>query len=62
MALMKQSGTKRIQYKAELGGKGDVLGIVQEIKVWPRWQILNSQNEKRSRIKFSGMLRYERIT
>ena len=30
---MKQNGQKRIQDSAQLGGKDDPLGIVQEIKI-----------------------------
>ena len=30
---MQQTSTKEIQGKAQLGGKGDPMGIVQEIKV-----------------------------
>ena len=32
---MQKNGTKVVQDKARLGGKGDSQGIVQENKIWP---------------------------
>ena len=32
---MQQTSTKGVQDLAWLGGKGDPLGIVQEIETWP---------------------------
>ena len=32
---MQQTDRKEIQKQAYLGGKGDPLGIVQEMKIWP---------------------------
>ena len=40
---MQHTGTKGKQDKARLGRKGDPLGIVQEIKIWPYNQMLCAQ-------------------
>ena len=32
---MRQSSTKELQDKAQLSGKGDAVGIVQDIKICP---------------------------
>ena len=34
---------KEFQDHAWLGGKGNTLRIVQEIKIWPWWQVVNAQ-------------------
>ena len=49
---MQQTDTKRIQEQTRLGEKDDPLGIVQEIKIWPYYQMvdaltrLSPKNEK----------------
>ena len=40
---MKQTSTKRLEDLTWLGGKGYPLGIVQEIDVWPYYQIVHVQ-------------------
>ena len=40
---MPQIGSKVLQEQAWLGGKGDRLVTVQEIKVWQYWQIVYTQ-------------------
>ena len=50
---MQQIGTKGIQDYVWLSGEGDLLGTVQEIKIWPYY--------KMRRKKFSGTLRYKWI-
>ena len=37
---MQRTDNKGIQDLLWLGGKGDQLGIVQEIKIWPCWQMV----------------------
>ena len=32
---MRQTNAKGVQNKAQVGGKGDLLRIVQEIEFWP---------------------------
>ena len=39
-----ETGINEIQDKAWLGGKGDPLGIVQEIKIWSCWYMVNAQS------------------
>ena len=39
---MQQTSTK-IQDKVPLGGKGNLLGTVQEIKTWPYYLMVNAQ-------------------
>ena len=34
---------KKKEYKAWLGGKRDLLGIVQEIHIWTSWQMVYAQ-------------------
>ena len=36
---MQQASAKGVQDLAWLGGKVNLLGIVQEIKIWPNYQI-----------------------
>ena len=36
---MQQTCAKGVKDKARLGGKGDLLGIVQEIETWPYYQM-----------------------
>ena len=37
---MQQTNTKRVQDLTRLGGKGDPLGIVQKIQIWPLYQMV----------------------
>ena len=41
---MKQTDAKGLQDNAWLGGKDDPLEIVQEIKIWPYYQMVYAQN------------------
>ena len=41
--------TKWVQDKALLDGKGDPLGIVQEIEIWPYYQMVYAQTRICSR-------------
>ena len=40
---MQQTCTKGVQFLAQLGGDGDLLGIVREIKIWPYYQMIDAQ-------------------
>ena len=62
---MQQTSVKRVQDQTWLGGEGDPVRIMQEIKIWPHKQMVHEQ----TRIppgewdeKISGILRYKRIT
>ena len=39
--------SKAVQDKAWLSRKGDLLGIVQEVKIWPFYQIVYAQTRIR---------------
>ena len=41
---MQQTGKKEYESRHDWVGKGDPLRIVQEIKVWPCWQMVYVQN------------------
>ena len=41
---MQQTSAKRLQNKAQLGGKGDLLGILQEIEIGPYYQMVYTQS------------------
>ena len=47
LSLDKRTCTKGVQDKAWLGGKGDPLGIVQEIEIWSYYQMLHAQTRIR---------------
>ena len=56
---MQQTNMKRVQDEAWLGKKGDLLGSVQEIKIWPYTQIVYVQTKIRLRewdLKFCRIL------
>ena len=40
---MQPNGTKGIQEYAWLGGIGNPLGIVKDIRIWPYWQLVYPQ-------------------
>ena len=44
---MQQPCTKALQDDARLGGKGDRLGTVLEIKIWPYYQMVLVKNRIR---------------
>ena len=46
---MQQTSKKEILDKAWLSGEDDPLGIVQEIKIWPCWQMVYAQTRNRPR-------------
>ena len=37
---IQQTSIKGVQYYAWVGGKDDPLTTVQEIKIWPHWQMV----------------------
>ena len=40
---MQKTSAKELQNEARLGGEGDPLEIVQEIKIWPNYQMVYAQ-------------------
>ena len=59
---MPQTGTEGIQAQAWQGSKGDLLGIVQMVTIWPYWQNKNCSRKKTRCTKLSGTLREKQIT
>ena len=56
---MQQTGTKGIQKRARPGGEGDPLGIVQEIKIWPYYQMVYTENRIHPRNENHKLLDFE---
>ena len=57
---MQQTSAKRVQNNRQLGGRGYLLGIEQEIELWSYEQMVYAQTRIRPRkwdTKFSGILR-----
>ena len=46
---MQQTSAQRIEEETRLNGEGDPLGIIQEIKIWPYYQMVYTQTRIRSR-------------
>ena len=62
---MQQTITKGVPDSAWLGGKGDPLGIVQDIKIWTYCQLvyaLTRIGPKEWDAEFFGILIYKRTT
>ena len=47
--IIQQSSAKEKQDEAWQGGKGDSLGIVQEIDIWPYYQMVYAQTRTHPR-------------
>ena len=52
---MQQASTKEVPDYTRLSGKGDPLGIVQKIQIWPYYKLFIYKPK-------SGILKYKRIT
>ena len=61
---MSQTRAKGVYDYIWLGGKGDLLGIMQENEIWPYYQMVYAENLSWTirRIEFFVMLKYQHVT